>query len=124
MPDQIMTAVAVALAGKATEAMFGGARDAFTALVRLVRERFGRDEDARRALESAENAPHDPAAVAALARELARVASADLGFDAEIRDLWPRIAAGGEVVNMVTGKVNGPVIQARDVQGGIRFGGS
>jgi hypothetical protein len=53
MPDQIMTAIVDALAGKTADAMFGGGKEAFTALVSLIRERFSHDDKARKALESA-----------------------------------------------------------------------
>lgn len=122
MPDEIMTAIAVALAGKSADAVFSGGKEAFTVLVRLIRERFGHDDKARKALESAQNDPNDPAAVDALTRELDRLASADPEIARKISQLRT-VAARGSVLNMVTGSVNGgTVIQARDIDGGIHIG--
>ena len=122
MPDQTTTAIAVALASRAAEAAFGGAKDAFTALVRLIRERFSRDENARKALDSATKAPRDPAAVAALAGALDRLASEDPEFAARMRQLWRQVTPEGNVTNFI-GTANGPVVQGRDF-GDIHFGGS
>jgi hypothetical protein len=122
MPDQIMTAVAVALAGKAADTMFSGGRDAFTALARLIRERFGTDDKARKALEAAQNAPDDPATLEALTREVDRLASMDPEIARQISQLRPLVTQG-DVLNMVTGTVqNGSVIQTRDNYGGIHIG--
>jgi hypothetical protein len=123
MPDQIMTAIAVALASKTAETVFGGAKDAFTTLARLVRERFSHDENARKALDSAKNAPHDPAAVAALVEALDRLASADPEFAIQIRHLWHQFALEGNVMNSI-GSSKGPAVQARDIHGDIHFGKS
>jgi hypothetical protein len=121
MPDQIMTEVATVLATKATEAALSGGKKALTALIRLVRERFQHDPEAQEALEAAELQPGDAAAVAGLAQALNKLASEDPEFDAEIRELWPQVAIEADVVNTVTGTVGGHVVQARDIQGGIRF---
>ena len=122
MPDQIMTAIAAALAGKTADEVFSGGKDAFTALVRLIRERFSHDDKARKTLESAQNAPDDPAAVDALARELDRLASVDPEVGRQISRLGSLVAPGS-VLNMVTGPVNGgTVVQMRDVHGGIHIG--
>ncbi|HTU72602.1 MAG TPA: hypothetical protein VMG38_03705 [Trebonia sp.] len=120
MPDQIMTAIAAALAGKTADAVFSGSKDAFSALVRLIQGRFTRDDRARATLESARKAPDDPAALEALAREVDRLAAVDREVSSRISQLGPLVAPGS-VVNTVTGTVNGPVFQARDIQGGIHI---
>jgi hypothetical protein len=121
MADQIVTAIAVALAGKTADTVFSGGKEAFTALARLIRERFSTDDTARKALESAQNAPDDPAALDALTWELDRLASMDPEIARQISQLRFLGAQGG-VVNMVTGTVKGPVIQTRDNYGGIHIG--
>ena len=122
MSDQIMTAIAVALAGKTTDTVFSGGKEAFTALLRLIRERFGTDAKAREALESAQKAPDDPIALDTLTRELVRLASTHPEIAGLISQLRFPVAQGG-VLNMVTGTVqNGPVIQTRDNYGGIHIG--
>ena len=124
MPDPIMTVIAATLASKTTETVFAGAKGALTALARLVRERFSHDENARKALDSAKNAPHDRAAVTALAGALDRLASADRESAARVRHLWREVevAAEGNVMNSI-GTSYGPVVQGRDF-GDIHFGKS
>jgi hypothetical protein len=129
MPDPVISSVAAAVAGKAAEMAVQGGKDACAALVRLVRERFGRDKEATAALEMARRSPEDQAAVAGLALALERLAGADASFAARIQELWPRVAAElsaseGGVVNSATGSVGGHLMQARDVRvdGGLHFG--
>lgn len=129
MADEIMMAVASALAGKAAETALGGARSAWNALVRLVRERSARDDTAAAALEAAQAQPEDQAAVQELSRALDRVAGADPGFAEQVRELWPLASAelsarDGGVLNVSTGTVGGHLIQARDlqIQGGMHLG--
>jgi hypothetical protein len=129
MADEIMMAVASALAGKAAEAAVEGARGAWDALVRLVRGRFGRDRGAAAALEAAQAQPTDQAAVRELGQALERVASADSSFAEQVRALWPDASAelsarDGGVLNVSTGTVGGHLIQARDlrIEGGLSLG--
>jgi hypothetical protein len=58
---------------------------------------------------------------------LAQAVAEDPEFDAELRDLWRALsphldASHGGVVNSVSGTVEGNLVQARDVHGGISFG--
>jgi hypothetical protein len=58
---------------------------------------------------------------------LAQAAAEDPAFEAELRGLWREImpylnASDGGVVNTVSGTVEGNLVQARDVHGGIAFG--
>ena len=129
MPDPVLSSVAAAIAGKAAEAAMQGGKDAWTALVRLIRDRFRRDEAATGALEIARRDPADELAVAALAQALERLAAADGDFAVQVRELWPRAAAelaaaADGVVNSATGSVGGHLMQARDVrvEGGLHFG--
>ena len=129
MPDAIISSVAAAVASRAAEMAVQGGKDACAALVRLIRERFGRDKAAAAALEAACGSPQEEAAVARLALELERLVLADDYFAARIRELWPRAAAelsarDGAVINSATGSVGGHLMQARDVRvkGGLHFG--
>jgi hypothetical protein len=128
-PDPFLSTVATAVAGKAAELAVQGGKDACAALVRLIRERFGRDKEATTALEAARDNPQDSAAIAELARTLERLTSQDADFAARLRELWPRAeaelsASHGGVVNSATGSVGGHLMQARDVrvEGGLHFG--
>lgn len=129
MPDPVISAIAVAVAGKAAEAAVQAGKEACAALVRLVRDRSGRDKQAAAALEAARRSPQDEAALASLAQALERLAAADGDFASRLRELWPRAAeelsaAEGGVINSATGSVGGHLMQARDVQveGGLHFG--
>lgn len=129
MPDPIVSSVAAVVAGKAAEAAWESGKAAFAALIRAVRERLSRDEDAGAALEAADHSPEDESAVAGLARELGRIAAVDADFAARVRELWPQVAvelsAGDSgVINSAAGSVGGHLIQARDlrIDGGLHFG--
>jgi hypothetical protein len=129
MPDPIISAITAAVAGKAAEAAVQAGQEACAALIRLVRDRLGRDKKAATALEAVGRHPEDEVARADLARALERLAAADGDFASRLRELWPRAAAElnvsqGGVVNSATGSVGGHLMQARDVQveGGLRFG--
>jgi hypothetical protein len=129
MSDPVISSVAAAVASRIAELAVQGGKEACVALVRLIRERFGRDKAAAGALEAACGSPRDEAAIARLALELERMAGADDHFAARIRELWPQaaaelLAADGGVVNSATGSVGGHLMQARDVrvEGGLRFG--
>jgi hypothetical protein len=106
-----------------------GGKEACAALVRLIRERLGRDKAASSALEAARGTPGDAAATARLALALERMAAEDEAFASRLRSLWQQAAtemsaSGGGVVNSATGTVGGHLIQARDVRvdGDLRFG--
>jgi hypothetical protein len=127
--DEIMMAVASALAGKVADAAAGGARSAWDALVRLVRDRFAHDEVASAALATAYSRPTDQLAVRELGEALERVGAADPGFEEQVRALWSRASAelsatNDGVLNVSTGTVSGHLIQARDlhIEGGLHLG--
>jgi|SRR5580658_692539 hypothetical protein len=129
MIDPVMISVANALATKAADVAAEGVRSAMSALIRLVRSRFAGDKAAAAALDAAQAAPQDQAAIEELARVLERASAADAGFAAQLRALWPELraelsAGEGETVNSSTGTVGGHLIQARDlhVEGGLLLG--
>lgn len=129
MTDPFMLSVASALAAKTADVTADGVRSAMGALMRLVRSRIAGDKAAEADLAAAQAAPQDTAAVHELARVLERAGSADDGFAAQLRALWPEVLAelsarDGGTVNSSTGTVGGHVIQARDlhVEGGLSLG--
>jgi hypothetical protein len=66
--------------------------------------------------------------VSRLADLLEQESAVDLAFGQEFRNRWVRVQAAvtagqGGVVNSVSGDISGAVVQARDVHGGIQFGG-
>jgi hypothetical protein len=131
MPDPVISSVAAAVASQATELAVQGGKEACTALVKLIRERFGRDKAAAAALEAARGSPQDETAIAHLALELERLVLVDAHFAMRIRDLWRQAAAelsagDGGMINSATGSVGGHLMQARDVrvEGGLHFGGA
>jgi hypothetical protein len=128
MADEILMAIATALAAKAADAAAGAAHGAWTRLVRLVRDRLGGDARGAAALATARARPDDREAVSELAGALEQAAT-DQEFGAELRALWleaePQVSAtGASAVNVVTGTVGGHLIQARDlhVEGGLHLG--
>ena len=129
MPDPVISSVAAAVASRAADLAVQGGKEACATLVRLIRERFGRDKAAAAALEAACGSPQDETAIARLALELERLVLADASFAARVRELWPRAAAELSVrddgmVNSAPGTVGGHLMQARDirVEGGLHFG--
>lgn len=125
--EDILTAVALAMATKAVEGLTEGGKAAFAALARLVRQRFQRRASAQAALAAAEADPPDEARIQSLRDELAQAAADDPEFDRELRRLWRDVSSHstantGGVINTVSGSVAGNVVQARDVHGGISFG--
>lgn len=114
MQEPILVAVAAALAGKAV-----------TSLYDVVKRRFAGRDGAAQVLAAAEGADPESPEVAALACELARAEHDDPGFAAELRVEWEKYAGRqvqhGGTTNQITGSVTGKVVQARDIQGGVRF---
>lgn len=130
MADQeLLTTIAVTLATKTAEGLAAGGRAAFEALAGLVRRRFAGRAAAQAALAEREG-EIDLAAdarIEILRRALAQVVAENPGFEAELREGWlalsPHLSVGdGGVINSVSGTVEGSVVQARDVHGGISFG--
>ena len=127
MTDPIMVTIATALVDKAAEAVVTGGRNALVALGKLVRRRFAKEPAATVALEAAEARPADETRIRALAAALQNAADADPEFAVQLRALWAQAtteltADRDGVINQFSGTAEGPVIQARDISGGISFG--
>lgn len=113
MPEPILMSIAAALAARSARSLY-----------ELVRRRFTGREEAEAAFEAAAGAPPDSPEVAALAGHLAAEEARDPAFSHELRRTWQQIdVSGGSLINRVKGNVSGQVVQARDVEGDINFGG-
>ncbi len=126
MEDQLVVAVAGALAAKGAEALASGARTATAVLARLVRARLRAGTPEGDALTSAMAHPDERSHQMALASFLAEEMSRDPAFDAAVRATWRGLsgAGSGSVGNGVVNSFSGTaerVVQARDVQGNITF---
>jgi len=128
--QELLTTIAVTLATKTAEGLAAGGRAAFEALAGLVRRRFAGRASAQAALdetEAGDDATKDDR-IDVLREALAQAVSDDPAFEAELRAQWRALsphlnASDGGVINSVAGTVEGNVVQARDVHGGISFGG-
>ena len=111
MPEPILVTVAAALAGKSVGNLYD-----------LVRKKFAGRKQAISALEAASGASPDSPEVHTLTNHLAEATHTDPEFAAALHATWSQISAStGGVVNQVSGTVQGNLIQARDIQGGITF---
>lgn len=129
---ELLTTIAVTLATKTAEGLAATGRAAFEALAQLVRRRFANRASAQAALAHAEIEARDESTktmqIAILREALAQAVADDPSFEALLRDRWrelsPHLIAGeAGVNNSVAGTVEGNMVQARDVYGGISFGG-
>ncbi|MEV0005388.1 hypothetical protein AB0H28_24305 [Micromonospora sp. NPDC050980] len=126
MADPVMVTAATTLIAWATTELAESGRTAVASLIDFLRARFSHDPAAREIVEGALSQP-TPQAVNRLADLLDDESRRDPSFVAELRSRWSRadavIAEGaGGVANSVSGDVHGPVVQARDVHGGIHLG--
>jgi hypothetical protein len=113
MPEPVLVAIAAALTGRAAGSLYD-----------LVNKRFARNPAAAEALAAAECAAKDSPEVAQLATALEVAERDDAAFSEALRVEWERAsqtqhAEGSEVINQVSGKVSGNLVQARDVHGNI-----
>ncbi|MEU8265010.1 hypothetical protein AB0C02_30915 [Micromonospora sp. NPDC048999] len=123
-----MVTAATTLAAWTTNELAQGGQLAVSALIDFLRDRFRREPEAREVIEGVLRQPSQDS-VRSLVELLDREARRDPAFGAELRARWERteaaVAAGpGGVANSISGDVSGPVVQARDVHGGISFGGA
>jgi hypothetical protein len=114
MPELVLIEIAAALAAKSTESMYD-----------LVRNKFKSRKQVA-VLSEAGGAPGDSPQVIALAEEIAAAESSDQQFSSQLRHTWAEIQTNSVppadgVFNSV-GRVQGNVVQARDIHGNISFG--
>ncbi|MGW5055686.1 hypothetical protein [Actinokineospora sp. NPDC004072] len=115
MPDPILVDVAAALATRSATSLYDLVKAKLTA-------------GGRKALAAARGASRTSPEVAALAEELARAEAADPDFATALRAEWNatqihNVVDNGSVSNQISGRVSGNVVQAKDIQGNITFGG-
>lgn len=121
--DPLMLAAATTLVAWATTELAQGARSAVSGLTEFLRHRFRHEQTVEVALR------HPTAdTVQRLAAILEQETLRDPAFDAEFRARFAKVQAivaanQGDMTNTVSGDVSGSVVQARDVHGGISFGG-
>jgi hypothetical protein len=126
--DPLTTTIAVALVSKAVDGLSEGGKAAFAALTRLVRRKLGaaalvQIDAARTATQLSDGDRHRALSVA-----LKQAMAEDPLFAEELARLWHSAQEGRiadvqpGVLNSLLGDVNGTVVQARDIHGGISFG--
>ncbi|MGC4808787.1 hypothetical protein [Micromonospora sp. DT233] len=125
--DPLMVTAATTIVAWTTTELAQGGRQAVSALVDFLRDRFRREPGARDVIEGIVHHPSQDAA-RRLAEVLDHEALRDPAFGAEFRARWERTDAvvtadTGGVANSISGDVSGPVVQAREIHGGISFGG-
>ncbi|WP_067683896.1 hypothetical protein [Nocardia miyunensis] len=117
MIEPILIAIANSLAGKATGALYD-----------LVRTKFAASRHDTAALEAAAGADEGDQQISRLAEALDRAETDDAEFKSRLRTQWAQISISGPgrsgdgaVANDISGTVSGNAVQARDIQGDIRF---
>ncbi|MGQ5262888.1 hypothetical protein ACTWLT_19330 [Micromonospora sp. ZYX-F-536] len=127
MDDPLMLAAATTLVAWTTTELAQGARSAVSGLTEFLRHRFRHEQAAEQTVEVALRHPTADT-VQHLAALLEQETLRDPAFDAEFLARFAKVQAivaanQGDVTNTVSGDVSGSVAQARDVHGGISFGG-
>jgi hypothetical protein len=128
MSDPLMTAIATTLTSKAIDGLSEAGKAAVQALARLVRRKLGADEASTDVLTRVEAEPAGEADRLVLVRALTRAAADDPVFARELTSCWQELTAAhvvnapDGVVNSVSGSVEGNLVQARDIHGGLSFG--
>ncbi|GLH99884.1 hypothetical protein Pa4123_51600 [Phytohabitans aurantiacus] len=127
MDDAVLGAIAAAVASRTVEGVTDAGRAAFSSLMQLVRRKVDAAPSGQAVLDAALADPADRARVDALRAQLAKSVAGSPVFAGELARLWQLAqpanqATDGGVVNHAGGTVNGPVVQARDISGGVAFG--
>jgi hypothetical protein len=128
MVDPLLVSIAAALAGRTVAAAASGSTSALRSLLDIVKKKFDRDPQAADALRAAQAEPDHSERVETLGAALSQAAEDDPEFAKQLFSLWDRAAKQlhadrGGVVNEISGSVGGHVVQARDITGGVSFGG-
>ena len=117
MSEPVLLSIAVAVATKAVKGLYD-----------LVKEKFADDPVASEVLDAAESAAAEEGAespeVVELSEALEQAELQDPEFGKQLRGQWEQsvtVTQKGRVTNQLTGTVNGRVVQAGDIQGGVHF---
>ena len=125
MTDPMLTSIATALAGKTATTLAACGRKALAALYEAIKEKFSGSAKSTEVLGNSSTKSNEHS-TAALTKELIKAVEQDPLFAERLKALWSKasteINAEADVVNTVTGKVLGHVVQAHDISGGISFG--
>jgi hypothetical protein len=127
-PD-LANEIVTAIAAGAVKSLASESAEALGRLVSALRDKFRSEPNARGTLEIALETPEDESARQGLVTLLQERLDQDPSFQDWLQELWAPVAQSWEVdqsrtANVVRGDVGGHVVQARDVQGGIRIGPS
>jgi hypothetical protein len=126
MTDPVTTAIATALATKAVNGLTEAGRAAFVALMRLVRRKLSANTHTG-VLNEAEAHPTSDTRRRDLADALTHAMVDDPSFSEQLVNLWRQVQESrsgtvqGSVVNIVSGDVDGKLLQARDIHGNVSF---
>jgi hypothetical protein len=127
MSDDLANEIVTAIASGAGRSLAAEGMEALRRLIAALRDKFRSEPQSRGTLEIAIEAPDDPAASQNLAALLRERCLQDEDFREWLGRLWAPIGRDLAVdesrsANVISGNVEGHVVQARDVQGGIRIG--
>jgi hypothetical protein len=128
MTDPVTAAVATALATKAIAGLSEAGKSAFDRLARIVRRKLSPEARSSGSLDLAQTYPTSDAHRHALADALSRAMIDDQHFAVQLVNLWRYLQEDREgvsqssVLNIVSGGVDGKIVQARDIHGQVSFG--
>jgi hypothetical protein len=128
MTDPVTAAVATALATKAIAGLSEAGKSALDRLVRVVRGKLSPDSRSLATLDRAQAYPDSDAHRRALSDALSRAMLDDQRFAEQLIILWRYVqqdresVSQGSVFNVVTGDVDGKIVQARDIHGQVSLG--
>jgi hypothetical protein len=124
--DDLVVAVATAIASGAGGSLGGGGAAAVGRLISALRAKFRHSPAERGALEIAVDEPTDPDAEKALQVARNDLITRDAEFGQWLTALWEEISPelpsrDGSSKNIIYGDVHGTAVQARDIHGGIHI---
>ncbi|MFY1653240.1 hypothetical protein ACN27J_20415 [Solwaraspora sp. WMMB762] len=127
MTEPIMATVVSALVTWATTAVAQGGSNTVKSWVRLIRNRFQERPAELTLVEGTLSTQVQPEQTTQAAELLWQEAERDPEFARQLVALWRAVgtpgSSDGSVTNQISGDVEGTVIQARDVFGGIHLQG-
>lgn len=95
---------------------------AWESLVRLVKHHDRRAPELDTAIQAVADKPGDTKLLSTLAAALDSESRTDAEFAQQLQEWYTATEVTGQTTNIISGTVDGPVVQARDVHGGIAFG--